>query len=77
MRNITNAIIAALLASGSAAAADAPEFTSIDKDKNGYVSREEARTTPEIMELFARVDSNKDGQLSAAEYSAAVKQLES
>ena len=77
MNETTTAILAALLAGAAAAAGDAPEFTVIDKDKNGYVSREEARTAPEIMELFARVDSNKDGQLSTAEYSEAVKQLES
>jgi Ca2+-binding EF-hand superfamily protein len=72
----TTAITAALLAAGIAIAADAPEFTMIDKDKNGYVSREEARSAPDILELFAQVDANRDGQLSTAEYSEAVRQLQ-
>ncbi len=78
MDKTTSAIMATLCLSGTAAVAgDAPEFTFMDQDKDGYVSREEARIVPEIMALFARVDANQDGQLSTAEYSQAVKQLQS
>ena len=76
MYKVTTAVMATVLVVGTALAGEAPEFTSIDKDKNGYVSRDEARAAPEIMELFARVDANKDNQLSTAEYMEAVKQLE-
>jgi hypothetical protein len=61
---------------GTAVAGEAPEFTVIDKDKDGYVSRDEARAAPDIMEIFARVDANRDDQLSTAEYMEAVKQLQ-
>jgi Ca2+-binding EF-hand superfamily protein len=82
MDKTTSAIMATLCLTGTtlgttSMAADAPEFTSMDKDKDGYVSREEARIVPEIMQLFARVDANQDGQLSTVEYREAVRQLQS
>jgi hypothetical protein len=76
MYKTTSVVTAALFVAGIAIAADAPEFMTIDKDRNGYVSRDEARSAPEILELFAQVDANKDGQLSNTEYSEAVKQLQ-
>jgi hypothetical protein len=69
------AIIATLFAAGAAVAAEAPDFTAIDKDRSGAVSRDEARAVPEVLELFSRVDANKDGQLSAIEYAEAIKLL--
>jgi Ca2+-binding EF-hand superfamily protein len=69
------AIIATLFAAGAAVAAEAPDFSAIDKDRSGAVSREEARAVPAILEVFARVDSNQDGQLNTVEYAEAVKLL--
>ncbi len=69
------AIIATLFAAGTAVAAEAPDFTAIDKDRSGAVSREEARAVPEVLELFSRVDANQDGQLSAIEYAEVIKLL--
>ncbi len=69
------AIIATLFAAGAAVAAEAPDFTAVDKDRSGAVSREEARAVPEILELFSRVDANQDGQLSTVEYAEAIKLL--
>ena len=69
------AIIATLFAAGAAVAAEVPDFTAVDKDRNGYVSRDESRAVPEVLELFSRVDANQDGQLSAIEYSEAIKLL--
>jgi len=66
----------ALLVSGAAVAAEAPEFTAIDADKNGYVSRQEASRSPDVMEIFAQVDANRDNQLSATEYAEAVELLQ-
>jgi Ca2+-binding EF-hand superfamily protein len=69
-------MVGTVLIVGTALAGEAPEFTKIDKDKNGYVSKDEARAAPEIMELFASVDVNKDNQLSTSEYMEAVKLLQ-
>ncbi len=71
----TYAIIATLFAAGTAVAAEAPDFTAIDKDRSGAVSREEARAVPAVLELFSRVDANQDGQLSIVEYADAIKLL--
>jgi hypothetical protein len=77
MYKVTSVAIGAVFALGTAfAGGEAPEFTTIDKDKDGYVSRDEARAAPDIMEIFARVDVNEDDQLSTAEYTEAVKQLQ-
>jgi len=76
MYTLTTATIGTVLIVGTALAGEVPEFTTIDKDKNGYVSKDEARAAPEIMELFASVDANKDNQLSTSEYMEAVKQLQ-
>jgi hypothetical protein len=76
MYKFTTAMVAAVLVAGTALAGEAPDFTKLDKDKNGYVSKDEARAAPEIMELFASVDVNRDNQLSTSEYMEAVKQLQ-
>jgi Ca2+-binding EF-hand superfamily protein len=77
MKRTAIATVAALLAAGAAFAAEAPQFTVIDADKDGFVSREEARTSPDVMEIFARVDANKDNRLSATEYVEVIKLLQS
>jgi Ca2+-binding EF-hand superfamily protein len=76
MHKLTTLVIATAFGAGTALAGEAPEFTAIDKDKDGFVSREEARAAPDIMEIFARVDQDEDDQLSTAEYTEAVKQLQ-
>jgi EF hand len=75
MKTLISATVATLLVAGTALAADAPEFAALDTNHDGYVSKEEASTSPAIMELFTNVDANKDGKLSSSEYAEAVKQL--
>jgi len=79
-RNIAVGFVAAvptIVAASGAFAADPPDFTTVDRDKNGYISRDEARSAPDIDQVFASVDANRDGQLSTAEFMEAVKQLRS
>ncbi len=60
----------------TAIAAERPTFSQLDKNNDGYVSHEEAAAAPDIMKLFAAVDTNHDNQLSQTEYANALKQLQ-
>jgi len=42
-----------------------------DKDANGLISREEAQALPGLAAKFAKIDTNNDGNISAAELDAA------
>jgi hypothetical protein len=59
-----------------AAPADAPSSarpgaSALDKNADGFVSRDEASNHPRLAESFDRIDANKDGQLSFEELRAA------
>jgi hypothetical protein len=45
-------------------------FKSLDKNGDGYISKDEAKGTPHEKE-FAQLDKNKDGKLSREEHAAA------
>ena len=75
----TRILIAALLATSCAVTlaasndAQGPARTgagSLDKNGDGSISREEAATHPRLNESFDRLDTNKDGALSADELRA-------
>lgn len=81
----TNIALAVALALGCSAALAAdkarpPEgatptgqslFERLDKDKDGYVTREEARNLPADTKLdFSKLDANTDGRISRAEMDA-------
>jgi len=62
-------------ASGSAAAGASSSgaeqmFQSMDKNKDGSISRDEAKGTPHDKD-FAKLDKNNDGKLSREEHAAA------
>ena len=48
----------------------AAQFTALDRNGDGYVTRIEAHGEQEIYKRFAQFDVNKDRQLSLAEYLA-------
>jgi hypothetical protein len=78
--NRKNSVLGATLLVGGAAlageATDYPTFKTIDRDNDGYLSRDEVRAgIPEVLAVFSRVDANMDGQLSPAEYEAAIRLL--
>jgi EF hand domain-containing protein len=45
-------------------------FKALDKNKDGFVSRDEAKGTPHAKD-FDKLDKNHDGKLSRAEHAAA------
>jgi EF hand domain-containing protein len=55
---------------GSSASGAEAMFKSLDKNKDGFVSRDEAKGTPHEKD-FAKLDKNHDGKLSRAEHAAA------
>ncbi len=69
-------LAAALLLPLAALAAEAPDFKTIDKDKDGYLSRDEVKDgLPQVLTVFDKVDTNKDGKLNPAEYEMALRIL--
>jgi hypothetical protein len=69
-------LLAALLIPAAAIAAEAPDFKTMDQDKDGYLSRDEIKEgIPQVLAVFARVDANKDGKLNPAEYEMALRVL--
>jgi hypothetical protein len=70
------ALAAALLLPLAALAAEAPDFKTIDKDKDGYLSRDEVKEgIPQVLTVFDKVDTNKDGKLNPAEYEMSLRVL--
>jgi hypothetical protein len=62
---------AAFLAVGTTACAQAADFSELDRNADGYVSRLEAAADAEIAKRFAQFDTDKDRRLSPSEYVAA------
>ena len=65
-------ITATLLASATALAQSA-EFAALDRNRDGRLSRIEALGAPEVWKRFHQFDTDKDKQLSPAEYAAALE----
>src|SRR3954471_9854111 len=47
-------------------------FAKLDKDKDGYISKAEAKGEPELSANFDKWDLNNDGKINRAEYLAAM-----
>ncbi len=65
-------IIVALLtalATAPVIAADSAPSAIIDTDKNGTLSKEEAKAVPGLIEQWTSLDANADGQLDHTEFS--------
>jgi hypothetical protein len=56
---------------GAATRSDESGFAKLDKNNDGYISREEAAADPALAKDFAKFDLNNDGKLNRAEYLAA------
>lgn len=64
------------LAASAAAFAQPAAFDSLDRNRDGFVSRVEAVAAPEIAKRFAQFDTNNDRLLSRDEYIAAREDIE-
>ena len=56
--------------SGSSASAPAADVSKLDTNKDGYISKSEARKDKELSKAFDSLDANHDGKLDPAELSA-------
>jgi EF hand len=45
-----------------------PGFNNLDKNKDGYISKSEAKGNPTLYKKFKEADKNGDGKLSRMEY---------
>jgi hypothetical protein len=48
-----------------------PEFTTLDVNGDGYVSKDEAKSNAALTAAWADLDADKNGSLSSAEYAKA------
>ncbi|HEY5897688.1 MAG TPA: EF-hand domain-containing protein [Burkholderiales bacterium] len=48
--------------------ANDPGFHALDKNKDGSISKSEAKANPELSKKFKQADKNNDGKLSRIEY---------
>jgi hyperosmotically inducible protein len=55
-------------AQGAQPAREYPDFKRLDADRDGYVSRAEARRVRDFARAFAEADDNRDGRLDADEF---------
>jgi hyperosmotically inducible periplasmic protein len=64
-------LLVAFLAPSAAAYAQPSDFSALDRNQDGYLSRLEVLADSEIAKRFAQFDLDKDRRLSEAEYAAA------
>jgi osmotically-inducible protein OsmY len=67
---------AAIFAASAAVCAQPQDFSALDRNQDGYLSRIEVATVPEIARRFAQFDLDQDRRLSQAEYRAACEENE-
>jgi Ca2+-binding EF-hand superfamily protein len=53
-----------------------PDFATLDRNRDGYISKVEALANQEVQKRFAAFDQDRDGRLSEAEYAAAMQDNE-
>lgn len=66
---------AAIAAEASSASGSQERFRSLDKDRNGYISHNEAKDQHRVFWYYQRADQNSDGALDQSEFSAFEEQV--
>ena len=64
------AILGSALFAGVISAQSAPSFDSLDANKDGQISIQEATPHDDLFVAFKKLDANKDGMLSKDEFAA-------
>ncbi len=63
--------LALMTVSGLAwAGSGAASFQDLDSNRDGQITLDEAKKSPEVKAKFTQADANKDGKLDAAEFAA-------
>lgn len=60
----------AFAAEPGSASGSQDRFRSLDKDRNGYISHDEAKDRHRVFWYYQRADQNSDGAVDPAEFSA-------
>ncbi len=68
-KKVCSLILGVLMLTVSAVCAES-NVVSLDVDKDGAISVQEARVMPELLEQFAQLDVNGDGKIDMAELAA-------
>ena len=63
-------IVGSVLCAGVISAQSAPSFDSLDANKDGQISIQEATGHDDVFVAFKKLDTNKDGALSKEEFAA-------
>lgn len=67
----TLAALALMMVSGLAwAGSGAASFQDLDSNRDGQITLDEAKKSPDVKNRFTQADANKDGKLDAAEFAA-------
>lgn len=71
VKKYTLAALALMTVSGFAwAEGGAASFQDLDANRDGQITLDEAKKSPEVKSKFTQADANKDGKLDAAEFAA-------
>lgn len=74
-RKFLASAIMGLCAGGVVAQPQPMNFDQLDKNDDGFISREEASAMEGLQDNFSRADAQKDGRLSISEYQAFIKDV--
>lgn len=67
---IVAAVVFPLSISAGEKSASQESFNKLDKDKNGYISQQEAKANKELTSQWDSVDADANGKLEMSEFSA-------
>ena len=72
MKSATTIMLLALLAMAAPALSESevPSFAMLDANRDGLISRDEARADERVAAGFAEADQDRDGYLSAEEFAS-------